>query len=397
MGIRGPLTLAVALTSCVDAGQGRAPPQWQGPGSHGDDGGDAGDDGLDVDPIDSSSSGAIPEGEGEGGDEGFHCDPEAVQACPCPDGAGEGVQACLEGLWGPCECSGGSSDGGEAGGGSSDGGEVGSTGEPEPLPTEVCYPGADGSYTTCLPVVAIDPDAPPAGYEYPDPPGGDPNYRRPIALLDLDAIDPDTALAPNFVLGELAQAVKGRWGIVQPHAVESLQALRDDNGALAVNSGYRSPDYNAQIGGAGYSRHTYGDGFDLDPLAVDIDTLELACTDAGGMLVEYETHVHCDFRFEDVEVAFFGPPDAAAPPRPSLRAQAQQHAGVWWATAVGFDEGLPTIRWTARDAGGQVVARGRGLVFAPPPAAVTLELDVGRAAAVQLRIGSVPEVGIEPT
>ncbi|MFO0636075.1 MAG: D-Ala-D-Ala carboxypeptidase family metallohydrolase [Nannocystaceae bacterium] len=393
MGIRGPLALSLLLASCVDAGQGRAPPQWQGPGAHtaGDDG--DGGDGLDVDPIDSSSSGAIPEGEGEGGDEGFHCDPEAVQACPCPDGAGEGVQACIEGLWGPCECAAGSSDGGEAGGGSSDGGEVGSTGEPEPLPTEVCYPGADGSYATCLPVVAFDPDAPPEGYAYPDPPGGDPNYRRPVALLDLESLDPDTALAPNFTLGELAQAVKGRWGIVQPHAVESLQALRDDNGALAVNSGYRSPDYNAQIGGAGYSRHTYGDGFDLDPLAVDIDTLELACVDQGGMLVEYETHVHCDFRFDDVEIAFFGPADAPAPVQPRLRAAAQHGGGVWWAQPQGFDEGLPTIAGSPATRAITCSRRGRGLMFVPPSGTVTVELDVGRAA---VRLG-VPEVGIEPT
>ncbi|MBC8071803.1 MAG: hypothetical protein IAG13_25985, partial [Deltaproteobacteria bacterium] len=219
-------------------------------------------------------------------------------------------------MWGHCACAGGSTgvadDGGDSEAGGEDGGADGGaveTGEPEPPPTEVCYPGEDESYTTCFALHYFDPEAPPVGYEYPDALGGDPHYRRPVAFIDLDAVAPGTAVSPNFNLGELAQADKGRWAIVQPHAVESLQVMRESAGALLVNSGYRSPDYNAQIdGSATWSRHMYGDGFDLDPTAVSIDARELEGTAAGGTLVEYETHVHCDWRDAAPALEFFGPP-----------------------------------------------------------------------------------------
>lgn len=179
--------------------------------------------------------------------------------------------------------------------------------DPTPMPTagEACYPGASGDWSTCLPVVPIE-DVEEGGYVYPAGFGGNPNYRQPVAVIDLDAVDPLTQLSPDFTLGELAHRHKGRYAIVQPHAVASLQALRDEIGAISVNSGYRSPDYNASVGGAGLSRHMYGDGFDLDPLDVGLSTAESACVSLGGKLVEYDSHVHCDFRFDDPDEAFFG-------------------------------------------------------------------------------------------
>jgi hypothetical protein len=384
------VVFALGAVACADAPQRRGTPAFM-PGA--DDDGDGGDDDggsatLDVDPID--TSGVFPE-EGDGGDEGFSCDPEEVQECPCPDGPGTGIQNCSEGMWGPCLCDDAGSTGGDDSGLDSgpadtgeEGGEAEATGEPPPPPTEVCFPGADGNYDTCLDVHAFDPDAPPAGYAYPAAIGGDPNYRRPIAYIDLDTEDPNLALAPNFTLGEFAQAHKGRWGIVQPHAVEAVQGLRDDLGALVVNSGYRSPDYNASVGGAGSSRHMYGDGFDLDPVNVTIGTLETACTGAGGMLVEYETHVHCDWRFDDVDEAFFGPADQAAPQGPSLTAMGLggelQHSGrVFWTTDEGFDEGVPVRRWTAWDHDGRELATGRGPMFVAPAGTAKVAVRIGAA------------------
>jgi len=269
----------------------------------------------------------------------------------------------------------GTTDGGDEAGAEDTGGE--------PLPTEVCFPGEDESYTTCFPVHPFDPDAPPAGWEYPAALGGDPNYRRPIAFLDLEEIDGSTKIAPNFRLDEIAQIVKGRWAIVQPHAVESLQLLRDVAGVLNVNSGYRSPAYNADIGGATYSRHMYGDGFDLAPGGVTITQLEGQCEDFGGMLVEYETHVHCDWRFDDVEVAFFGPPDAAAPVEPGFAATLQRDGVGWIAPAEGFDEGEPVRRWVARDANGEVLARAVGRTFVPPAGTTRIEVGVGGRVVVE--------------
>ena len=107
----------------------------------------------------------------------------------------------------------------------------------------------------------------------------------------------------------------------------------------------------------------YGDGFDLDPVSVGLTELENACTSDGGMLVEYTTHVHCDFRFDDVDEEFFGP----VPMGIGLGAEISLSAelvedddGVWTAPAFGFDEGEPRRRWQAFDAGGELIATGVG-------------------------------------
>ena len=93
-------------------------------------------------------------------------------------------------------------------------------------PLEVCYPGADESWTTCFPLVDWSTSWG-EGYDYPEPLGGSPLYRKPIRFLDLRDLDESEALAPNFALGELMSAAKGRYGLFQPHAVERIQALRD--------------------------------------------------------------------------------------------------------------------------------------------------------------------------
>jgi len=367
----------VVFAGCAES-SGRPHQGWSptvgGADDDDDDGGE--ETGLDIEPIDESTS-FVDE---EGGNEGFDCNGDDAQECDCLAQPGTGVQFCEDGVWGECMC-GGFDDGGTTGGGptddSSDGGGYDeSTGEP--AATEVCFPGADESYDTCFTLHAIDPDAPPAGYEYPDALGGDPNYRRPIAFIDLEELDGSTNVAPNFRLDELAQAYKGRWAIVQPHAVESLQALRDAAGPLNVNSGYRSPDYNAQVDGAGYSRHMYGDGFDLDPTSVSIDQLESLCEGEGGILVEYETHVHCDWRLDDVAIEFFGPPDAAAPIAPAFAATIERDGTRFSAPVEGFDEGEPVRHWIARAADGRVLAVAVGRSFVAPPDTARVDVTVGR-------------------
>jgi hypothetical protein len=334
-----------------------------------------------ADESDSDSDTTSGTGEGE-------CTPGEARMCACA--AGFGSQRCDgDGSgFGACECDDAPAPGddGTAGeppdlppGGDS-GGEESSGGEP---PLEgVCYPGEDESWTTCLPIHAMDPL--PEGYEYAAGFNGDPNYRPPIAFLDLEEVSPDTWLAPNFQLVELAQLYKGRWAIVQPHAVASLQELRDQVGAIGVNSAYRSPGYNAQIGGATYSRHMYGDGFDLDPAEVSNATLENACTSIGGMLVEYGTHVHCDFRFDPADPMFFGAAAERPPQVPSMTARVEPEAdGSLVVVTEGFDEGAPTRRWTALAADGRVLAEGRGARFDPPRGTAKVEVLVGRVLTAQ--------------
>ena len=50
-----------------------------------------------------------------------------------------------------------------------------------------------------------------------------------------------------------------------------LDPLREKVGAIRVNSGYRTPAYNKQIGGATNSQHCKGEATDIFPLEKDID------------------------------------------------------------------------------------------------------------------------------
>lgn len=225
------------------------------------------------------------------------CDAGTVEPCLCPDGLSLGEMTCEpSGSFGPCECTTATDDGGSDESG----------GSMPPLPDEVCYLGADQANTTCLPLVAFY-DALPEGYEYPAAMRADGNDRPPLALIDVQEASGSLAIAPNFVLDELAQPSVGRWAVIQPHAVASLQAMRDQAGPIAVVTGYLSPAANSAAGGAADSRALYGDGFDLDPIDTTFEVLADLCVGQGGAATILDTHVHCEFSAVPVDEAFFGP------------------------------------------------------------------------------------------
>lgn len=378
----GVATLTLSLAGCGGSDGDRDTP-WNpedtAPPSGSGETGDDDPDSSDPDPSTSGTTSGNPTDPSTTGEPTpADCDPGATQECICPDGLSLGDQVCAAdgGSWGACQCDGVATtepDPSEGGSGSETGVSESETG---PAEGEVCYPGEDGSYTTCFELITFD--NMPDGYDYPEALNGQANYRKPIALIDLEAIDSSTKLSPNFSIGEIAQVAKGRYAIVQPHAVESIQNLRDVVGAIGVNSGYRSPGYNAGISGsATYSRHMYGDGFDLAPSAVSINELESVCVDEGGMLVEYNSHVHCDFRDDDLDEGFFGSAASAPPMKPQFEAEIEQDHGVFTAPALGFDEGEPMRRWTAYDAAGDVLLRAIGPVFVAPPGTADVTVRVG--------------------
>ena len=52
-----------------------------------------------------------------------------------------------------------------------------------------------------------------------------------------------------------------------------IDPLREKVGAIRVNSGYRTPAYNKEVGGSPTSQHVKGQAVDLVPLDTDIDTV----------------------------------------------------------------------------------------------------------------------------
>lgn len=262
--------------------------------------------------------------------------------------------------------------------------DTGGTGEPTTPDTDpepigaVCYPGPALDWSVCVDVVDYR-DAWGADYAYPEPYNGSPQYNAPIRYVDLSVADPDLALAPNFVLDEFMQEYKGRYGVFQPHVIETLQVIRDAIGApLTVNSGYRNVTYNAGVGGATYSRHLYGDAVDIASGSATLQELSALCDDLGaGFVSEYTSHVHCDWRDDPLDEVFFEETASSSRSGPPVSARLELDGDRLWAPADGFDEGEPLRRWTAYTPDGAVCAEATGASFTPPPEAAWVSVSVG--------------------
>jgi len=89
------------------------------------------------------------------------------------------------------------------------------------------------------------------------------------------------------------------------HHVSKLQILREELGrGLKVNSGYRSPEHNARVGGATQSMHLEF-ASDVTPLGVASDEARAECLDRIARIAEklgfsgigrYDSFVHLDCR-----------------------------------------------------------------------------------------------------
>ena len=134
----------------------------------------------------------------------------------------------------------------------------------------------------------------------------------------------------------------------------------------------------------------YGDAADLDPVNVSLATLEQACIEAGaGYVGVYTTHIHCDWRDDHVDEAFFGPAGRARQglaPTPFLDASIARDGDRLRAPAVGWDEGEPLREWYARDADGVLLDTAIAETYAPPAGTFEVTVVVGRAVTRTIRV-----------
>lgn len=254
----------------------------------------------------------------------------------------------------------------------------------------VCYVGEDGSHGACAPLVSWSSSW---GSAYSYPSHGSAQYTRPLRLVDLSAADPNLRIAPNFVLGEVLQEWKGRYGVFQRHVVNRLQAIRDEvGGAIHINSAYRSPAYNRSVDGATYSRHMFGDAADMRSNAVSLSRLGQICEQHGASYVGlYSTFVHCDWRNHPLDEMFYSPGGSAdihyaEPPEHTATLDLDPHTGSWVAPATGFDEGDPLRLWTAYDDVGDVIDTFEGERYTPPTTAARVLVQVGGQVEVEVDI-----------
>jgi hypothetical protein len=84
-------------------------------------------------------------------------------------------------------------------------------------------------------------------------------------------------LSANFQVKEFVDDRNSRYARISPELVEKLQEMRNRAGRLDIQSGYRHPAFNRQVGGASKSRHLAGDAVEISsPTLTPLELSELA-------------------------------------------------------------------------------------------------------------------------
>lgn len=113
-------------------------------------------------------------------------------------------------------------------------------------------------------------------------------------------MDKEKKLSEHFKVREFACRDGSDPILVAPRLVMVLQTIRDHFGkALVINSGYRTPQYNAKVGGAAQSQHCYGTAADIAIKGVSPATVAAYARrlmpDWGGVGI-YDSFTHIDVR-----------------------------------------------------------------------------------------------------
>lgn len=130
----------------------------------------------------------------------------------------------------------------------------------------------------------------------------EPEGEKPMVEINAysKAKDGGKKLSTNFTVKEFACKDGSDAVLVAPRLVMVLQSIRSHFGtAVTINSGYRTPQYNAKVGGVAHSQHCYGTAADISvkgqtPAAVAAYARELM-PDWGGVGI-YGNFCHIDVR-----------------------------------------------------------------------------------------------------
>lgn len=88
--------------------------------------------------------------------------------------------------------------------------------------------------------------------------------------------------------------------IIDKRLVDVLDAIRERLGVpLYINSGYRCPEHNAEVGGVSNSQHVLGTAADITYDGIDVDYLAQVAEECGADGIGcyyYQNFVHVDVR-----------------------------------------------------------------------------------------------------
>lgn len=116
------------------------------------------------------------------------------------------------------------------------------------------------------------------------------------------AKDGGKKLSTNFTVKEFACKDGSDTVLVAPRLVMVLQSIRSRFGAaVTINSGYRTPQYNAKVGGVAHSQHCYGTAADIvvrgkTPAAVAAYARQLMPDWGGVGIYSKQGFTHIDVR-----------------------------------------------------------------------------------------------------
>lgn len=130
----------------------------------------------------------------------------------------------------------------------------------------------------------------------------EPEGEKPMVEVNAysKAKDGNKKLSTHFKVKEFACGDGSDAILVAPRLVMVLQSIRSRFGAaVTVNSGYRTPQYNAKVGGVAHSQHCYGTAADIvvrgkTPAQVAAYARQIM-PDWGGVGV-YDSFCHIDVR-----------------------------------------------------------------------------------------------------
>jgi uncharacterized protein YcbK (DUF882 family) len=108
----------------------------------------------------------------------------------------------------------------------------------------------------------------------------------------------DIQVSKNFKLYEFESPDTGEV-MVDPELIERLQKLRELAGVpISINSGYRTKEHNAKVGGVDNSQHRLGKAADLHkPRNFTIEQFASLAEKVGFNAVgKYNTFIHVDVR-----------------------------------------------------------------------------------------------------
>ena len=132
----------------------------------------------------------------------------------------------------------------------------------------------------------------------------EPEGEKPMVEINAcsKAKDGSKKLSSNFKVSEFACKDGSDAVLVAPRLVMVLQSIRSHFGtAVTINSGYRTPQYNTEVGGVAHSQHCYGTAADITvrgqtPAAVAAYARELMPDWGGVGVYAKKGFTHIDVR-----------------------------------------------------------------------------------------------------